>query len=245
MSKRTGISRRKFLKASGIAAGVAALGSAISPLTAGEVHAAETSHAHSSAAGGSKPLRGRQFFTNALDFAILSEAAERIFPKDEQGPGAIELGVPYFIDNQLASAFGLNAREYTTGPYAAGAPTQGPQTSLLHKELFLQGLAAINRQSNETFKSNFPSLNDAQKDEILKMCEAGNIPTEGFSSSYFFSMLRTVVLAGAFADPIYNGNLDMQGWKMREYPGAQMSYNDIMESTEFQKIDPVSLADMQ
>jgi gluconate 2-dehydrogenase gamma chain len=242
MSKETGISRRKFLKATGLAASVAAIGSVIAPAITSEAYASEQAH---STMKSTKLIRGKKFFTNSLDFETLSEAAERIFPKDELGPGAKELGVPYFIDNQLASAYGINAREYTYGPYAAGAPAQGPQTALLNKDLFLQGIAALNRQSKATFKKNFPDLTDSQKDEILTMCQAGNIPTVGFTSSYFFSMLKTAVLAGVYVDPIYNGNLNMDGWKMKEYPGAQMTYADIIQSEEFQKIEPVSLADMQ
>lgn len=41
------------------------------------------------------------FFQTQTEFDTLSAACERIYPKDEQGEGAIGLGVPYFIDNQL------------------------------------------------------------------------------------------------------------------------------------------------
>lgn len=184
------------------------------------------------------------FFTNDLQFSTLSAAAERIFPKDETGPGAIELAVPFFIDNQLAGAFGYNAREYISGPFSGGAPTQGYQTPLLRRDIFIQGLAALNTQSNATFKKDFPSLGDAEKDQILKMCEAGKIPTEGFTSAEFFALLKNAVLAGAYADPIYNGNKTMNGWKMKDYPGAQMSYIEIMESRKFERIAPLSLANM-
>lgn len=34
-------------------------------------------------------------------FAITNAAVERIFPKDDNGPGAEELLVAYFIDHQL------------------------------------------------------------------------------------------------------------------------------------------------
>jgi gluconate 2-dehydrogenase gamma chain len=184
------------------------------------------------------------FFTNELDFSTLSAASERIFPKDETGPGAVELSVPFFIDNQLAGAFGYNAREYMTGPFFTGAPTQGYQTSLLKKDIFLQGIAALNRQSDTMFKKNFPFLSDFEKDQILKLCETGSIPTEGFTSSYFFALLKSTVFAGVYADPIYSGNADMNGWRMKRYPGAQMTYRDIIESGKFENIAPVSLADM-
>src|SRR5690625_642611 len=46
----------------------------------------------------------RQFFKRKEDFDVISAATERIFPEEEMGPGAIELGVPYYIDRQLAGA---------------------------------------------------------------------------------------------------------------------------------------------
>jgi gluconate 2-dehydrogenase gamma chain len=152
--------------------------------------------------------------------------------------------VPFFIDNQLAGAYGFNDREYMEGPFSEGAPTQGYQTPLLRKDLFLQGIAALNRQSEETYKKKYPDLSDSQKDKILQMCEKGEIPTEGFKSSFFFSHLKDAVLAGVYSDPIYSGNAGMSGWKMKQYPGARMFYTDIIESGKFEEIEPISLADM-
>lgn len=248
MSNELDFSRRRFLKTTGAVAGAAAVLS-IPTLVTESVAADNATHAKSATAAAkpaaTKVYRGRMFFTNDLEFSTLSQAAERIFPKDETGPGAIELAVPYFIDNQLAGAFGYNAREYMVGPFGAGAPTQGYQTALLRKDLFQQGLAALNKHSNDTFKMDFPDLTDKQKDQVLKDCEAGKIATDGFTSAYFFTWLKSTVLAGAYADPIYNGNNNMNGWRMKNYPGAQMSYLKIIESKKFEKIEPMSLADMQ
>ena len=44
-------------------------------------------------------------------------AAERIFPKDKNGPGAKELLVAYYIDHQLAGGWGMGAKEYISGPF--------------------------------------------------------------------------------------------------------------------------------
>ncbi|EAJ4860912.1 gluconate 2-dehydrogenase subunit 3 family protein, partial [Campylobacter jejuni] len=35
------------------------------------------------------------------------------------------------------------------------------------------------------------------------------------------------------------------GWRMMQYPGAQMSYVDKIASDEFFNIEPMSLADME
>src|SRR5699024_3471036 len=70
----------------------------------------------------------RQFFKRKEDFDVISAATERIFPEEEMGPGAIELGVPYYIDRQLAGAWGVNANEYMSGPFFEGEVNQGYQT---------------------------------------------------------------------------------------------------------------------
>lgn len=221
-------------------AGAAALGApALAPAKA---QAASPPRAQA-VAGKSAFYRSRIFFTNQLLFDTLSQASERIFPADETGPGAIELKAPFFIDNQLAGAYGSNAREYVSGPFEPGVPGQGGQSALLRKDIFLQGLAALNAQSEKTYKKTFPGLSDAEKDQILTLCEAGDIPTEGFSSSQFFSLLKSAVLAGVYADPIYGGNDGMQGWEMKNYPGSQPAYLDVVSSETFQTIPPASLAD--
>ena len=237
------VGRRRFLQYAGLATGAAAtLG--VAAISMGCAGYAPNPHAENTATT-DKPLsRGKMFFTNALEFATLSAATERIFPKDDLGPGAIDLAVPYFIDNQLAGAYGYNAREYTGGPYFTGAPTQGYQTPLLRRDIFKQGLLALNNASQEKFKKTFPELNESEQDQILTDCESGKIPTQGFTSSYFFALLKDVTLAGAYSDPIYNGNNNMNGWRMKDYPGAQMDYSYLITSDTFEKVDPMSLSSM-
>ena len=62
------------------------------------------------------------------------------------------------------------------------------------------------------------------------------------SSSAFFGLLRNVTLQGCFCDPLYGGNKNMDGWKMKEFPGAQMSYIAYTQEKDFVKIEPVSLS---
>ena len=150
------------------------------------------------------------------------------------------------MDNQLAGAYGYNAREYTAGPHHfPGAPTQGYQTALLRRDLFKEGLLALNSAAREHFQKDFPQLDGTEQDRILSDCEAGKLPVRGFTSDYFFSLLRDLVLAGAYADPLYNGNNNMDGWRMKKYPGAQMAYSYLMASDKFETLEPVSLSSMQ
>lgn len=249
MQETHDLSRRAFLRYTGLVTGAAAtLGLTTASLAATKTAPARDTEAHAAhATAQDKPLsRGWMFCNNEQEFATLSAAAERIFPKDETGPGAIELAVPIFIDNQLAGAYGYNAREYLAGPYHfPGAPTQGYQTPLLRRDLVKRGLLALNNAARERFKKDFPKLSDAEQDIILTDCAAGKPPARGFTSDYFFSILRMLVLAGAYADPLYNGNNNMNGWRMKKYPGAQMAYISLIADAEFDSPEPISLSSMQ
>lgn len=207
--------------------------------------AAELTHSHGTSTGKSNKIRGRMFFQTQTDFDTLSAACERIYPKDDQGEGAIGLGAPYFIDNQLASAYGFNDREYMQGPFIEGIPEQGYQTPMKRNDIFLEGVKALEFTAQKRYKKSFASLKGTEQDKILKDFEKGKIKTIGFKSSYFFTLLREMTIAGVLADPIYGGNDNKNGWRMMQYPGAQMSYIDKIASDEFFNIEPMSLADME
>ncbi|OKL36653.1 gluconate 2-dehydrogenase subunit 3 family protein [Domibacillus mangrovi] len=242
-----GLSRRGFLKTTGIAAGALVGGGLIGGLvgyntkdnkqisnemTNGEQHGAPSS-------------RARMFFTNDKDFMILSAATERIFPKDDLGPGAIELDVPYFIDHQLAGNYGSNAREYMQGPFKAGQSTQGYQSRLTRAEIFQQGITKIESESQSRFKKGFSDLENAQMDEILTVFQKDEVAMTAVSSGFFFKLLRQATLEGAYSDPLYSGNNNMGGWRMKEFPGHQGSYAQVIDKEGFQKIEPKSLSSMQ
>lgn len=247
-NKQTNLTRRDFFKKSSLTAGLivgaGALLGACSEDKKSSNQTQNTSNAHAKTSG-STQVRGRMFFTADEDFKTLSSAVERIFPKDDLGPGAIDLAVPYFIDNQLAGAYGNNAREYMQGPFFKGVPTQGYQTPMIRQEIFKEGISAIQKYSNKLFQKSFNDLEADKQDSVLKDFENNKVAMKGVDSSYFFSLLRDMTLAGVYADPIYNGNNNMDGWKLKEYPGAQMSYFGDIADKEFKKIPPVSLADMQ
>jgi len=239
------ISRRDFLKTSGIATGTLIGGGLIGGLVG--YNAQKNNNQNRKEEAGKEGLtspKGRKFFTRNKDFEILSQATERIFPKDDLGPGAIDLGVPYFIDNQLAGNYGNNAREYMQGPFYIGEPTQGYQTPFTRAQVFQQGIAAIEKEAQTRFKKSFTDLEGKQMDEILTDFQKGKVKMVGVTSDFFFTLLRTATIEGAYADPIYSGNNNMDGWKMKGFPGHQAAYINVIDNEEFQKIQPQSLASM-
>lgn len=173
---------------------------------------------------------------------ITQAAVERIFPADENGPGAAELGVAFYIDHQLAGDWGFNAREYMQPPFFVGEKTQGYQGRLRRREIFYIGLREMQNYSQATYGKSFVSLSPEEQDAVLTAFQKDEVNLTTISPSGFFNMLRSATLEGVYADPLYGGNKNMQGWVMRKYPGSQMSYTQIMDK-EFTVLEPKSLRD--
>ncbi|WP_172372729.1 gluconate 2-dehydrogenase subunit 3 family protein [Sporosarcina jiandibaonis] len=249
MSKdNNGLSRRDFLKTTGIATGALVGGGLLGSLITHNVTKENVAGTGKNQGGGEHVgdvFRGRMFFTNLNEFNVLSEAVERIFPEDDLGPGAIGLGVPYFIDNQLAGNYGSNAKEYMKGPFFAGESTQGYQSRLTRAEIFRQGLAKMDEEAKKRFDTGFASLEGNQMDEILTAFQKNEIEMKGVASEFFFKLLRQATLEGAYADPIYSGNINMDGWRMKGFPGHQMAYINEIENEEYMKIEPQSISSME
>ncbi|EJD3116910.1 gluconate 2-dehydrogenase subunit 3 family protein [Campylobacter jejuni] len=192
--------------------------------------------------------RARIFFNNSAQLDILSEAVERIFPEDDLGPGAKKLGVAIFIDNELAGNYGSGAKDYRFGPFIQGKKNQGYQYPLTRAELFKMGVNALDEEAKLRYKKGFVELSAKQKDEVLRAFEQDKTKVsfgDKIKASDFFTELRSITITGVYADPIYGGNANMQAWRMKKFPGAQMTYAaQILDGDKFEVIEPISLADM-
>jgi gluconate 2-dehydrogenase gamma chain len=90
------------------------------------------------------------------------------------------------------------------------------------------------------YQKKFEELAPEEQDAVLTAFEKDEVNLTTISPSGFFNLLRSSTLEGVYADPLYGGNKNMAGWKMKNFPGNQMSYANIIDK-EFQKIPPVSL----
>lgn len=260
--------RRKFMKNSGIFAGGIVGGSLLGGLLTNQLQSKPEKQVKQTEVADLQDAR--VFFDRKEDFNVLSAATERLFPKDKNGPGAIELAVPYFIDKQLNGSWGTNVHEYMEGPFPINPfvreyehkdvkqSKQGPnaetlpgipgaryQSRLNRGEIFIRGLRTMEQVSRDKFGEIFDKLEGKQQDEILTAFENGEIDMPGVSSKTFFNLLFQTTLEGAYADPVYGGNKNMMGWKMKEYPGPRMAYAADIDAEEFILMEPESLRDYQ
>ncbi|QQK76827.1 gluconate 2-dehydrogenase subunit 3 family protein [Salicibibacter cibarius] len=242
----SGISRRTFIKNTGLVTGGIVGGGLLGGILGNQWQTGtqtDTGGATDEEGDTNRVDEARMFFTRDADFNVLSAATERIFPEDDNGPGAIGLGVPYFIDRQLAGSWGDNIHEYMQGPFSQGEDSQGFQSALTRGQIFLQGVRQINEVSQDGFGEAFADLEEEQQNEILSAFEDGEVDMRGVTSPTFFNMLLQGTLQGAYSDPLYGGNRNMDGWRMKEYPGPVMSYMNEIEEEEFIVMDPISISD--
>src|ERR1700757_2439007 len=120
---------------------------------------------------------------------------DRIIPKDELGPGAVECGVGDYIDRCLSD-------------YLAA-----------EKPLFLDGLANLDVFSLRTQGIAFASLTTDKQDAVLTAIDNNQAP----NLRGFFNRVRRLTLEGMFGDPVYGGNKNFAGWDLIRYPGVRLA----------------------
>jgi len=171
---------------------------------------------------------------NPAEAATAGAMADRVFPPDADGPGATAIGVVTYLDRQLAGDWGSGARLYRHGPFAEPADSGlGYQLPLTPRELYKHVLPRIESHvSSRNGGRALPALSARRQDELMTALENGDVDLgladgpNGFTSAAFFTMFLANVTEGLFADPLYGGNQDVQGWRWVRYPGDPMAYGD-------------------
>ena len=178
-----------------------------------------------------------------LEAAFINAAVARLIPADDLGPGAVEAGVPTFIDRQLAGPYGRGERWYMQGPWSAGQPTQGWQTRLTPAGLYRAGIKAVDAAVvRESRGGSFARLAASDQDAFLARMEKGDVALDGIDAKAFFAQLLQNTLEGFWSDPIYGGNRDMAGWKLIGFPGARYDQSDyVAQHGQKYPLPPVGL----
>jgi gluconate 2-dehydrogenase gamma chain len=118
---------------------------------------------------------------------------DRICPKDELGPGAVEIGAADYMEIQL-------------GDYLKG-----------EKQTFLDGLAAVDAYARANYAGPFADLSAEKRDAVLTDIDGG----KANDLRAFFNRARRLTLEGMFGDPHYGGNKNFAGWDLIKYPGPR------------------------
>lgn len=128
---------------------------------------------------------------------IATALFETIFPADETGAGATGIGVLDYVDRALGEAYADHAKTYRAG------------------------LAALDRVAQATIGTSFVDGTPRQRRALVRGMQRGNLKHfDRPDQREFFSLVRTHVQEGLFADPLYGGNRDKAGWRLLGHPGV-------------------------
>jgi len=245
-----GISRRTLLKAAGLGGAAVAVPGGV---------AAQAAHQHMAQAAAGDPLQGNSassssgsndvlFFFNDEEAQFIEAAIDRLIPPDPEWTGAAGAGVLYYIDRQLASAYGAGGRMYLNGPWVPNAPSQfGYQLRYSPAELYRVGIEQFRQHVRESSNGQeFWQLAPAAMDGFLTSLERGDVSLPSVPGPVFFETLLANTIEGFFSDPAYGGNRDMVGWRMVGFPGAYAAYLDVVDRHNMvYDRRPISFADQR
>ena len=130
---------------------------------------------------------------------LIEAVLNRLIPLDELGPGAVGAGVPVYLARSFAGH--LNG----------------------DRNIFSEGLAAIDAAARARHNTAFVQLSPAQQDEFLTAMEKNEVSGFRPDSRTFFNRIRQLTLEGMFGDPWYGGNKGFAGWDLIRYPGPRMA----------------------
>jgi gluconate 2-dehydrogenase gamma chain len=165
------------------------------------------------------PANPGYLFFDAAEAQFVEAACERLIPADESGPGALDAGVPGYLDLQLGGSWGAGERVYRSEPWQPGTPSPGIQLPFAPAELFRKALRAINLDFEKRATS-FTELPCHAQDAFLATLESGEATPAVPAAAVFFDMLLKMTVEGFFSHPIYGRTRDRVAWRMSGFPGA-------------------------
>jgi gluconate 2-dehydrogenase gamma chain len=214
------------------------------PVAAASASGAVADAADSAAAGAAPATSYTPSFFNKAEWEFIFAACDRLIPHDDEGPGAVELGVPEFLDRHMQTPYASGGIWYMQGPFLEASDKFGYQGRLALRDILRLGINAVDQHCRDAQGGkSFVGLSHAEQETVLKSVEKGELKIEGLSSKMFFTMFLAEVRNGYFSDPKHGGNKGMGAWKMIGYPGMRADYTDWVEVRDKPyPLPPVDLA---
>ena len=183
-------------------------------------------------------------FLSKSEWAFVAAMSDRLIPSDAMGPGAVEAGVPEFVDRQMETPYAHGALWYMQGPFMTAAPELGYQLKLVPRDIVRLGIAAANDACQRQFKKHFAELDHTRQEAFMRALQQGELALADVPAKLFFGFMLQITREGFFSDPIHGGNRNMVGWKLLGFPGARADFMDFANQNGAKyPMPPVSIGD--
>jgi gluconate 2-dehydrogenase gamma chain len=185
-------------------------------------------------AAGKNPAHGQsgtknsyvpKYFT-ADEWRFLVRRSNALFRRTDRA-GAVETGVPEFIDRQMELPYGHGAYFYLQGPFQPDAPaTLGYQLRYTPRALSIWYSCSGRTLQWTAADKLFADLTPDRARSISLIAGENQVQLSGPPAAAFFGQLLENAREGYFADPLYGGNRGMAAWKWIGFPGARADFTD-------------------
>ena len=181
------------------------------------------------------------------EWEFLIAAVSRLIPTAGEGPGAIEAGVPEFVDRQMELPYGHGAYFYLRGPFHPESDaTLGYQLRYTPREIYRLGIEDASVVCKRDHGRDFARLDPPTQDHFLGAMEHGELTFSRVPAVVLFAQLLENAREGYFSDPMYGGNRNMVAWKWIGFPGARADFTDWIDQAGTQyPYGPVSVGGPQ
>ncbi len=129
-------------------------------------------------------------FFNAAEWPFVLAACDRLIPADTIGPGALQAGVPEFIDRHMQTPYASGDIWYMQGPFVEAAPQFGYQGRLAVKDILRVGIKGIDAHCQKEFRrQTIRAARTRRAGDAVEGAEAGKLELENISAREFFNQL--------------------------------------------------------
>lgn len=137
---------------------------------------------------------------------------EVLFPSDEADPGAVEIGVPNYVE-RLLTGYGKD----------------------LH-EIYQFGLDSLEKAAQRSCQKHFADCSLEEKRKLVCQVEKGTLNVgHSIRQREFFELAVANLQEGLFADPLHGGNRKKKGWKFLRHPGVWLENSAAEMMSEVQE----------
>jgi gluconate 2-dehydrogenase gamma chain len=193
-------------------------------------------------AEGISPNYVPSYFNND-EWRFLLAACDRLIPSDANGPGAVDQGVPIFIDKQMENPYGHGGLWYMHPPFVPSAPELGYQSKLTPRETYRTAIQSINNHCRQQYQKVFADIDHWQQEQLLTALEKGEFDSDSLPGKAFFNQLLQNTKEGYLADPIHGGNQTLASWRLIGFPGARADFTDWVDKpNQPYPLPPVSIS---
>jgi gluconate 2-dehydrogenase gamma chain len=163
----------------------------------------------------------RYSFLDPAEASFVEAAVDALIPRDESGPGALQLGVASYIDRQLFRFQRKRSLRHPNEDLAAveGRPTEA--SCLPSGQLIRSGISDLEEAVRRKFNTSFAALSHGRRVAVLADLYSTKIALRTVALAAFLRLLLQMTVEGYLAEGWNGCDQERAAWRMKGFPGLK------------------------